>query len=63
VLERNEAKQTRMYQDIQRLYEQEVGAIQPISQMVETVLLRRDVQGYQSHPSATTRLHGVSKQR
>lgn len=63
VLERNEAKQTRLYQDIQRLYEQEVGAIQPISQMVETVLLRRDVQGYQSHPSATTRLHGVSKQR
>jgi peptide/nickel transport system substrate-binding protein len=52
-----------MYQDAQRLYEQEAGAIVPISQMVETVLLRADVKGYQSHPSATTRLHGVSKQR
>ncbi|MEN9890415.1 MAG: hypothetical protein RLY78_710 [Pseudomonadota bacterium] len=63
LIERNEGKQLKMYQDAQRLYEQEAGAIVPISQMVETVLLRADVKGYQSHPSATTRLHGVSKQR
>ncbi|MGR6808352.1 ABC transporter substrate-binding protein (plasmid) [Sphaerotilus natans] len=63
LLEPNEDKQLKMYQDAQRLYEQEVGGIQPVSQMVETVLLRSDIQGYQSHPSATTRLHGVSKQR
>ncbi|WP_119153589.1 ABC transporter substrate-binding protein [Caldimonas tepidiphila] len=63
LLEKNEARQLKMYQDAQRLYEQEVAAIQPISQMVETVLLRSDVKGYVGHPSATTRLHGVSKQR
>ena len=63
LLEPREDRQNKLFQDAQRLYEQEVGGIQPISQMVETVLLRSDVQGYQSHPSATTRLHGVSKQR
>lgn len=62
-VERDEAKQTADYQEAQKLYEAQVGAIQPFSQMVDTVVLRKDVHGYQGHPSATTRLRDVSKQR
>lgn len=56
-------KQIVMYQDIQKLYEQQVGPIMPISQMVDTVVMRKDIQNYIGHPSATTRLHDVYKQR
>ncbi|WP_239467065.1 ABC transporter substrate-binding protein [Rhodoferax koreense] len=62
-VERDEAKQTADYQEVQRLYDTQVGAIQPISQMVDTVVLRRDLRNYQAHPSATTRLRDVYKQR
>ncbi len=62
-VERDEAKQTADYQEAQKLYEAQVGAIQPFSQMVDTVVLRKDVRGYLGHPSATTRLRDVSKQR
>jgi len=62
-VERDEAKQTADYQEAQRLYDKQVGAIQPISQMVDTVVVRKDLRNYQGHPSATTRLRDVFKQR
>ena len=62
-VEPDEAKQTAEYEKVQRLYETEVGAIQPISQMVDTVVVRKDLRNYQGHPSATTRLRDVYKQR
>lgn len=59
----DETKQTATYQEAQKLYDTQVGAIQPVSQMVDTVVLRKDVRNYQGHPSATTRLRDVFKQR
>lgn len=61
LLEPDAERQLKAYQDIQRAYDEEVGAIQPLSQMVETVVYRDTVRGYVGHPSATTRLHGVHK--
>ena len=52
-----------MYQDIQREFEREVGAIFPISQMLDTVMLTRDLRDYHGHPAVTTRYHEVYKQR
>ena len=57
------AKQTAAYQDVQRRFDSEVPAIQPISQMVDTVVMRKDVRDYVGHPSVTTRLRDVHKQR
>ncbi len=62
-VERDEKKQTAAYQEVQKLYDSQVGAIQPISQMMDTVVMRKDVRNYQGHPSATTRLREVFKQR
>ena len=62
-VERDEARQTAYYQEAQRLYDTQVGAIQPVSQMVDTVVVRKDLRHYQGHPSATTRLRDVYKQR
>jgi peptide/nickel transport system substrate-binding protein len=50
-----------MYRIVQQLYDREVGAIQPISQMLETVVLSKRVHGYVGHPSATTHLRDVYK--
>ncbi|MDP5238771.1 ABC transporter substrate-binding protein [Uliginosibacterium sp. 31-16] len=62
-IEQDEKKQTAMYQEIQKLYDQQVGAIQPVSQMVDTVVLQKDVRNFHSHPASTTRWREVSKQR
>lgn len=62
-VEPDEAKQTADYDAVQKLYASEVGAIQPVSQMVDTVVVRSDLRNYQGHPSATTRLRDVYKQR
>lgn len=59
--ERDEAVQNAMYRQVQHLYDSEVGAIQPISQMVETVVLSKHVHNYVGHPSATTHLRDVYK--
>ena len=59
--ERDEDKQNNMYRDAQRLYEHEVGAIQPVSQMLETVVLSKRVRDYVGHPAATTHLRDVYK--
>ncbi len=63
LLQKDEKKQVQTYQDVQRLFDSEVPAIQPISQMVDTVVLRKDVRNFVGHPSATTRLREVYKQR
>lgn len=54
-------EQIAMYQEIQRGYEEEVGAIFPISQMIDSVVHSTALRGYVGHPSATTRYHGVTK--
>lgn len=59
--ERDPATQNAMYRRVQELYDNEVGAIQPISQMVETVVLSKRVHNYVGHPSATTHLRDVYK--
>jgi peptide/nickel transport system substrate-binding protein len=59
--ERDPAAQNAMYRRVQELYDSEVGAIQPISQMVETVVLSKRVHNYVGHPSATTHLRDVYK--
>ncbi len=61
VRERDPQEQIKMYREIQLRYDSEVGAIQPISQMVETVVLNKRVHGYIGHPSATTHLRDVYK--
>jgi peptide/nickel transport system substrate-binding protein len=63
LVEKDSDQQLAMYQDAQRLYDEQVGAIFPISQMVDTVVLRNDIQNYQGHPAATTHLREVYKQR
>lgn len=62
-IERDEKKQNGLYQEAQKLYDSQVGAIMPISQMVDTVVLRKDIRNYHGHPSATTRFRDVYKQR
>ncbi|MFT3735265.1 MAG: ABC transporter substrate-binding protein [Rhodocyclaceae bacterium] len=61
-VEKDAKKQTEMYQEVQRLYDSQVGAIQPVSQMVETVVLQKDIRNFRSHPSATTHWRDVYKQ-
>lgn len=61
VREPDEEKQNAMYREVQQLYDSEVGAIQPIAQMQETVVLSKRVHGYVGHPSATTHLRDVYK--
>jgi peptide/nickel transport system substrate-binding protein len=63
LLERDPATQRRMYQQVQQLYETVQPAIQPISQMVDTVALHGDVRNFVGHPAATTRLREVYKAR
>ena len=63
LLERDKKKQTKLYEDIQRKVDAAVPALQPISQAVETVVMRREVKGFRTHPAFTTRFRGVSKSR
>lgn len=61
--EQDEKKQMAMYQDVQKIYEKEVGPIMVFSQMVDTILMRKDVTNFVGHPSNTTRYHDVYKRR
>ncbi|PYF84686.1 MULTISPECIES: ABC transporter substrate-binding protein [Marinomonas] len=63
LLEKDAQKQIEMYQDVQNIYETQIGAIFPVSQMLDTVLLRTDVKHYEGHQAATTRLREVTKER
>jgi len=51
------------YQAIQTRYDQLVPALIPLSQMVDSVVVRNEVREYQPHPSATTFLRDVYKVR
>ncbi len=48
---------------IQTRYDQLVPALIPLSQMVDSVVVRNEVREYQPHPSATTFLRDVYKVR
>lgn len=61
LLTRDAAEQTALYRQAQQRFDQTVGAIQPIAQMLDTQVLRRAVQGYVGHPSGATRLREVYK--
>lgn len=62
-VEQDDKKQIVMYQEAQKLYDQQVGAIQPVSQMVDTLVLQKDLRNFHSHPASTTRWREVYKQR
>ncbi len=47
----------------QTRYDQLVPALIPLSQMVDSVVVRNEVREYQPHPSATTFLRDVYKVR
>ncbi|MGO2147539.1 MAG: ABC transporter substrate-binding protein, partial [Halomonas sp.] len=53
--------QNSLYEEVQTIYEQEVGALFPFSQMVNTVAVRSEVEGYIDDPAAMTRLRSVTK--
>lgn len=63
LLERDPEQQEKLYQDVQYLYEELVPALQPISAVVDTVVFRADLEGYQNHYGWTTRFNTVSKNR
>jgi peptide/nickel transport system substrate-binding protein len=62
-VEPDKALQLAQYQQIQTTLDAQVGAILPVSQMTDTVVLYRDVQDYQGHTAATTRYKDVYKSR
>ncbi len=61
LLERDPQKQVADYQQIQVRYDQLIPALLPLSQMVDSVVVRNEVKNFQSHPSATTFLREVYK--
>lgn len=61
LLERDPQKQVADYQAIQTRYDQLLPALIPLSQMVDSVVVRHEVKDYQPHPSATTFLRDVYK--
>ena len=63
LVERDPAAQEQMYEDVQLMYEELVPALQPISAVVDTVVFRSDVEGYQEHYGWTTRYHQIEKSR
>jgi len=62
-VEPDAARQQADYQHIQTRLDEQVGAILPVSQMTDTVLVYADVAGYQGHSAATTRYKDVYKMR
>lgn len=63
LLEKDPARQKQRYAKIQDRYEALYPAIIPVSQMVDSVVQRKDVVDFVSYPSLTTRLYLVHKQR
>ncbi|HKS34353.1 MAG TPA: ABC transporter substrate-binding protein [Enterobacteriaceae bacterium] len=61
LLERDPQKQIAEYQAIQTRYDALIPALIPLSQMVDSVVVRNEVKHFQSHPSATTFLREVEK--
>lgn len=52
-----------MYQQAQKLYDEEVGPIMMISQMTDTAVSAADVKGFSGDDAEATRYLGVYKQR
>jgi peptide/nickel transport system substrate-binding protein len=63
LIEPDKAKQTKMYEDIQTRYAEIVPAIQPISEVVDSLAYRSDVQNLVINPAWSTDLSVVSKGR
>ena len=61
LLANDNARQTALYQQAQQRVDEAVGAIQPLAQMLDTQVLRRNVRGYIGHPAGATRLREVYK--
>ncbi len=62
LVERDPQRQLRLYADVQNRYESLYPAIIPLSQMVDSVVVRKNVKNYIPHPSATTFLRAVGKE-
>ncbi|MNP10705.1 hypothetical protein D3C76_1028630 [compost metagenome] len=62
-VEPDKTRQLAQYQQIQKTLDAQVGAILPVSQMTDTVVVYHDVQDYQTHSAATTRYKDVYKSR
>lgn len=60
--ERDPERQAQMYGEIQERYEDLVPALQPIAAVLDTVLVRNNVQGYQNHFAWTVHLKDVRKE-
>jgi peptide/nickel transport system substrate-binding protein len=56
-------KQAALYYEIETLYAQSSPAIQPISQVTESVAQRTDIDGFRISPVWQTKLAGVTKNR
>ena len=63
LIEQDPVKQKSLYEEVQNLYEELVPAIMPVSQMVDSIVVRDDIKNYIPHPSFTTRLLNVEKDR
>ena len=61
LLTRDAAQQVALYRQAQQRFDETVGALQPIAQVLDTQVLRRAVRSYVGHPSGATRLREVYK--
>ncbi|WP_447527966.1 ABC transporter substrate-binding protein [Vreelandella sp. TE19] len=61
VSEADDEAQNSLYEEVQSIYEEDVGALFPFSQMINTVVVRGEVEGYLDDPAAMTRLRSVTK--
>jgi peptide/nickel transport system substrate-binding protein len=62
-VEGDKTAQTKLYGDIQGYYADLVPAIQPFSEVVDTVGVRADIKGLALNPSWSTQLRTVTKER
>jgi len=63
LVETDKGTQIKKYGDIQTYYADVVPAIQPFSEVVDSVAMRKDIAGLQLNPSWSTQLRTVSKSR
>jgi peptide/nickel transport system substrate-binding protein len=62
-VERDEAKRTELYKQVQQEFYDMVSAWQPIAAVVNPFAVRGDVQNLKMHPTRVTRLIDVTKSR
>jgi peptide/nickel transport system substrate-binding protein len=62
LVEPDAARQAALYREAQQQFHQRVGGLQPIAQVTDTQVMRREIRGYLGHPSGATRLRDVHKQ-